>query len=102
MFVYWEAAMSVGVTRAVLLNVSPFWKGRKELIVRNKIRKVSSSDTFGNILEDVYKDIITQDLRKHLFPLLLEKVRGQKMKRMKQFFWLMIFLKLRLFPTKFI
>lgn len=102
MFVYWEAAMSVGVTRAVLLNVSPFWKGRKELIVRNKIRKVSSLDTFGNILEDVYKDIITQDLRKHLFPLLLEKVRGQKMKRMKQFFWLMIFLNLRLFPTKFI
>ena len=60
MFVYWEAAMSVGVTWAVLLNVSLFWKGRKELIIRNKIRKASSSDMFSNILEDMYNDIITQ------------------------------------------
>ena len=58
MFVYWEAAMSV--TWAVLLNVSLFWKGRKELIIRNKIRKASSSDMFSNILEDMYNDIITQ------------------------------------------
>ena len=36
--------MSVCVTRAVLLNVSLFRKGREELITRNKIRKVSSSD----------------------------------------------------------
>ena len=54
--------MSVGITRAVLLNVSLFQKGRKELIIRNKIRKVSLSDTFSNILEDSYKDIITQDV----------------------------------------
>ena len=54
--------MSVGVTRAVLLNVSLFRKGWKELIIRNKIRKVSSSDTFRNILEDAYKDIVTQDV----------------------------------------
>ena len=33
--------MSVGVTQAVLLNVSLFRKGRKELITRNKIREVS-------------------------------------------------------------
>ena len=54
--------MSVGVIWAALLNVSLFQKGRKELIIRNKIRKVSSSDTFSNLLEDVYKDIITQDV----------------------------------------
>ena len=54
--------MSVGVTRAVLLNVSLFRKGRKELMIRYKIRKVSSSDTFSNILEDAYDDIITQEV----------------------------------------
>ena len=60
--------MSVGVTRAVLLNVSLFRKGRKELMIRNKIRKVSSSDTFSNILEDAYDDIITQEvLRTKIF-----------------------------------
>ena len=62
MIVYWEAVMSVGVTQAVLLNVSLFRKGRKELITRNKIREVSWSDTFSNILEDAYNDIITQDV----------------------------------------
>ena len=54
--------MSVGLTRVVLLNVSLFRKGRKELIIRNKIRKVSSSDTFSNILEGAYNNIITQDV----------------------------------------
>ena len=62
MFVYREAAVSVGVIRVVLLNVSFFQKGSKELIIRNKIRKFSSSDTFSNILEDAYNDIITQDV----------------------------------------
>ena len=98
--------MSVGVTRAVLLNVSLFRKGRKELMIRNKIRKVSSSDTFSNILEDAYDDIITQEvlLTKTFVSSSLEKSEEarQKLKRMKQFLWLMIFLKLRLFPTKFI
>ena len=37
-------------------------QGRNELIKTNKIRKVSSSDTFSNILEDAYKDIIAQDV----------------------------------------
>ena len=62
MFVYREATVSVGVIRVVLLNVSLFQKDRKELIIRNKIRKFSSSDTFSNILEDAYNDIITQDV----------------------------------------
>ena len=37
-------------------------QGRKELIKTNKIRKVSSSDTLTNILEDAYKGIIAQDV----------------------------------------
>ena len=51
--------MSLGVS---LRNVTLFRKDRKELIIRNKIRKVSSSDTFSNILEDAYDDIIIQDV----------------------------------------
>ena len=104
MFVYREATVSVGVIRVVLLNVSLFQKDRKELIIRNKIRKFSSSDTFSNILEDAYNDIITQDvwLTKTFASSSLEKSEKAEVEKDEKISLVDIFLKLRLFPTKFI
>ena len=96
--------MSVGVTRAVLLNVSLFRKGRKELMIRNKIRKVSTSDTFSNILEDAYDDVIAQDvlLTKTFVSSSLEKSEEAEAEKDETISLVDDLFRVRLFPTKFI
>ena len=96
--------MSVGVTRAVLLNVSLFRKGRKELIIRNKIRKVSTSDTLSNILEDAYDDVIAQDvlLTKTFVSSSLEKSEEAEAEKDETISLVDDLFRVRLFPTKFI
>ena len=63
-------------------------QGRKELIKTNKIRKVSSSDTLTNILEDAYKGIIAQDvlLTKTCFLFSWKKRGGRSWKGWNNFF----------------